>query len=204
MVRLLPKEEKFYDLFNQAAQNINEGARLLNEMLKTFQNLEEYARKIKHLEDEGDRITHDIIRRLNQTFVTPFDREDIYSLTETLDDVLDFIEAAANWIVTLKIPQPPHEALQISEIIYASTQEIEKGISNLHNLQNVCKHCVEINRLENDADTLLRQGLASLFENDSDPIRIIKLKDFLEDLESATDRCEDVADVLEAIAVKNL
>lgn len=204
MVRLLPKEEKFYDLFNQAAKNINESARLLSDMLKNFENLEEYARKIKHLEDEGDRITHNIMRRINQTFVTPFDREDIYDLTETLDDVLDFIEETANSVVTLKIPRPSHEAVQMSEIIYAATQEIEKGISNLHNLQNVSKHCVEINRLENDADTLLRQAMASLFENDSDPIRIIKLKDFLENLESATDRCEDVADVLEAIAVKNL
>ncbi|RKY86528.1 DUF47 domain-containing protein [candidate division KSB1 bacterium] len=191
-------------MFNQAAHNINEGARLLKQMLKTFDNLEEYARKIKHLEDEGDSLTHDIIRRLNQTFITPFDREDIYSLTEALDDVLDFIDAAADWIVTLKIPHPPMEAIQLSEIIYASTQEIEKGISNLHNLKNVYKHCVEINRLENDADTLLRQGLARLFENNTDPIKIIKLKDFFEDLESATDRCEDVADVLEAIAVKNM
>ena len=203
MLRLIPKEEKFYEMFIEAGNNINAAARLLNHMLETGKEPEQHARQIKELEHLGDKITHEIINKLNKTFVTPFDREDIYTLCRALDDILDYINSAANWIILYRITTPGQDAIRLAQIIVECTEEISKAIGNLRKINTVYPHCVEVNRLENEADTVFRQALVWLFESTRDAITIIKLKDFYQDLELATDRCEDVANVLETIAVKN-
>jgi len=203
VLRLIPKEEKFYEMFIKAGNNINAAAKLLKQMLETSETTEQYARKIKELEHLGDKLTHEIISKLNKTFVTPFDREDIYTLCRALDDILDYINSVANWIVLFRITTPGPDAIRLAQIIIECTEEISKAIGSLHQLNTVYPHCVEINRLENEADTVFRQALVWLFESTRDAITIIKLKDFFQDLELATDRCEDVANVLESIAVKN-
>jgi predicted phosphate transport protein (TIGR00153 family) len=203
MFRLLPKEEKFYEMFIEAATNIHKAANHLKSMLETGSDFERYAREIKEMEHIGDKLTHEIIIKLNKTFITPFDREDIHYLSKTLDDVIDHINAAANLILILRITQYGQEAIRLAQIIVEATDEILKGIQLLNQIDKIYPHCIEINRLENEGDTVFNQGLVKLFENGSDPVTIIKLKDFYQNLELATDRCEDVANVLEAIVVKN-
>ena len=203
MLRLIPKEEKFYEMFTEAAENIEAAAKLLKQMLETGDEPEQYTLQIKGLEHLGDKITHEIINTLNKTFVTPFDREDIYNLCRTLDDILDYIDSAANWIILYRITTPGQDAIRLAQIIVECTEEISKAIESLRQLNTIYPHCVEINRLENEGDTIFRQALVWLFESSQDAITIIKLKDFYQDLELATDRCEDVANVLETIAVKN-
>lgn len=203
MFRLLPKEEKFFEMFKYAAQNIQAAAKLLKEMLETRENFDRYGREIKELEHAGDKMTHEIINKLNKTFVTPFDREDIFDLCRALDDVLDHIDSAAHRIIIYRIADPGQNAIRLAQIIIECTDEILQSISNLHQLNQIYPHCVEINRLENEGDSITRETLASLFQDKQDAITLIKLKDFYEDLELAIDRCEDVANVLEAIVVKN-
>jgi uncharacterized protein len=203
-VRIIPKEEKFSDYFEQAAQNILRGAETLKTMMDLYLHPEESAKKLKDLEHEGDKITHEIVKKLNQTFITPIDREDIYSLTSALDDVLDLIEAAADRMVLYKIASPTPEARELSNIIYESSQEIEKAIVLLRGLDEVYyKHCVEINRLENAADRITRDAIARLFQGEYSPYEVIKWKEIYETLEAATDKCEDVANIIEAVILKH-
>jgi predicted phosphate transport protein (TIGR00153 family) len=203
-VRIIPKEEKFSDYFEQAARNILRGAETLKTMMDLYLHPEQSASKLKDLEHEGDRITHEIIKKLNQTFITPFDREDIYSLTSALDDVLDLIEAAADRMVLYKIASPTPEARALSNIIYESCQEIEKAIVLLRGLDEVYyKHCVEINRLENEADRITRDAIARLFQGDYSPYEVIKWKEIYETLEASTDKCEDAANIIEAVILKH-
>ncbi|HEX9972910.1 MAG TPA: DUF47 family protein [bacterium] len=203
MFRLLPKDEKFFEMFLIAAKNIQEAAKLLKEMLESGKNFDRYVREIKELEHAGDKMTHEIINKLNKTFVTPFDREDIYDLCRALDDVLDHIDSAAHRIIIYRIADPGQNSIRFAQIIIECAEEIIKAISNLHQIDKVYPHCVEINRLENEGDSILRETLTWLFQDKSDAITIIKLKDFYEDLELAIDYCEDAANVLESIAVKN-
>jgi hypothetical protein len=203
MFRLLPKDEKFFEMFLNAAKNIQEAAKLLKEMLESGKNFDRYVREIKELEHAGDKMTHEIINKLNKTFVTPFDREDIYDLCRALDDVLDHIDSAAHRIIIYRIADPGQNSIRFAQIIIECAEEIIKAISNLHQIDKVYPHCVEINRLENEGDSILRETLTWLFQDKSDAITIIKLKDFYEDLELAIDYCEDAANVLESIAVKN-
>jgi predicted phosphate transport protein (TIGR00153 family) len=203
-VRIIPKEEKFSDYFEQAAQNILRGAETLKTMMDLYLHPQQSASKLKDLEHEGDRITHEIIKKLNQTFITPFDREDIYSLTSALDDVLDLIEAAADRMVLYNIASPTPEARALSNIIYQSCQEIEKAIVLLRRLDEVYyKHCVEINRLENEADRITRDAIARLFQGDYSPYEVIKWKEIYETLEASTDKCEDAANIIEAVILKH-
>jgi predicted phosphate transport protein (TIGR00153 family) len=203
-VRIIPKEEKFSDYFEQAAQNILRGAETLKTMMDLYLHPQQSASKLKDLEHEGDRITHEIIKKLNQTFITPFDREDIYSLTSALDDVLDLIEAAADRMVLYNIASPTPEARALSNIIYQSCQEIEKAIVLLRGLDEVYyKHCVEINRLENEADRITRDAIARLFQGDYSPYEVIKWKEIYETLEASTDKCEDAANIIEAVILKH-
>jgi predicted phosphate transport protein (TIGR00153 family) len=203
-VRIIPKEEKFSDYFEQAAQNILRGAETLKTMMDLYLHPEESAKKLKDLEHEGDKITHEIVKKLNQTFITPIDREDIYSLTSALDDVLDLIEAAADRMVLYKIASPTPEARELSNIIYESSQEIEKAIVLLRGLDEVYyKHCVEINRLENAADRITRDAIARLFQGEYSPYEVIKWKEIYETLEAATDKCEDVANIIESVILKH-
>ena len=200
---LIPKDEKFYEMFNAIAENIHAGALLLSEM---FQNLEkgaEYALKIKDVEHKGDTMTHNLFTKLNQTFITPFDREDIHSLTSKLDDVLDLIDAVASRFGIFKLTNVTPHASRLMEFVCQSTRELVKAVGALKVHNSVLEHCIEINRLEHVTDEVFRDALANLFENEKDPIALIKYKEVYEALEEATDRCEDVANILEAIVVKN-
>jgi predicted phosphate transport protein (TIGR00153 family) len=202
MFRLIPKEEKFFEMFKESAQNIHKGAVLLKEMMETWEDPVGMAKRIKDVEHEGDTITHNIARKLNQTFITPIDREDIYSLTSALDDVLDLIEAIADRMLLYRVPGPTPQAKRLAEIIHDSTAEIVKGVSVLGKSNDVLKMCVEINRLENEADRITRDAIADLFQEGKDPIQVIKWKEIYENLEDTTDLCEDVANILESIVLK--
>lgn len=202
-MRIIPREEKFFEFFEQAAQNILSGAEALKSMMETYKDPEGSAGRLQDLEHEGDRITHEIIKKLNQTFITPIDREDIYSLTSALDDVMDLMEAAADRMVLYRIEQPTPEAKELSQIIYDSAKEIEQAIVLLRGLKHVYEHCVEINRLENRADRITRDAIARLFQGDQNPCDVIKWKEIYETLESATDKCEDVANIIEAVVLKH-
>ncbi len=204
-LRLFPKDERFFDMFNEQVKKVVEGARLLKEMMETFQNLESMAKKIKDVEEDGDRITHRIVERLNRTFVTPIDREDIHNLTSRLDDVLDYMEAVAERIVLFRIDKGTKEAVMLSDILLKSVLTVEKAVFILRDLrkaEEVLKDCIEINRLENVADCYLREAVANLFEIEVDPKEIIKWKEIYENLENAVDRCEDVANIIEGVILK--
>ena len=158
---------------------------------------------IRRIEREGDELTHAILTKLNQTFITPFDREDIHELASKLDDVLDFINVSGSRIVMYRIANAPPAAGELARIILAQSQELQKAVSLMQKNGNILIHCVEINRLENEADMVCQQAIARLFENEKDPINLIKIKELLESLERATDKAEDVANVLETVVLKN-
>ncbi len=203
MFNFSPHKEKFFDLFKQAAQNALLGARALNEMLENYDNPKESWKKLKDLEHEGDRITHRTIRSLNQTFLTPNDAEDIHALTTALDNVMDAIEAAAARMVLFHIDKPTAEAKSLSETIVNSTEQVVHAVSHMPRLDDIDEYCIEINRLENAADDIYRKAIGQLFENGTSPMDVIKWLDIYEILEAATDRCEDVANILETIGLKN-
>lgn len=203
MFRLIPREEKFFEMFEAAARNIHRGAELLVEMMEDYHDPEKQADAILQVEHQGDTITHDIIHKLNQTFITPIDREDIYSLAGALDDVLDLIEAVSDRMLMYRVQEPTEVAKQLAVVIRQSTSEIVKGVTLLGKAGDVRPHCIEINRLENEADRLSRDAVAALFHSERDPITILKWKELYEHLEEATDRCEDVANIVENIVLKN-
>ncbi len=203
MFKLIPREEKFFDMFEEAARNILIGARKLCEMIEDLSDADLKAQEIKEIESRGDRITHEIIKKLHRTFVTPIDREDIYKLTSALDDVLDLTEAASARMALFKIKESTREARELSQIILDCAEEIVKAISNLRRLSGVYSHCVEINRLENVADDLTRDAIARLFDEGFPALEVIKWKEIYETMETATDRCEDVANIVEGIVLKH-
>ena len=204
MFRLIPREEKFFEFFTKAANNILDGAKVLVQMMDEQDgDLEKGWKHLEEFEHEGDKITHQIIRKLNRTFITPIDREDIHSLTVALDDVMDLIEAVAARMSLYKIKQPTEEARKLAQVILKSAEEIVKAVSNLERLDDVMEHCIEINRLENEADDVSREAIAGLFDKGQDPIDVIKWKEIYETMETATDRCEDVANIVESVALKN-
>jgi len=203
-MRLLPRTEKFLHLFCDHAVLIEEAARLLVEGSRSDrQGMEKAAVAIRELEHQGDKIIHDIYVRLNQTFITPIDPEDIHLLSSRLDDVLDGIEDGAYSMAAYRLDPVPPAIVQLCEIIHQSARAITEAMRALEKNSPVIESCVEINRLENAADELLRTSLAELFENEKDPIRLIKCKEVYEFLEATTDRCEDVADVVQNVLVKN-
>ena len=203
--RLIPKEEKFFDMFKTQAEHVVKSAKALVDILEhyNYETLDTKAAEIRTLEHEGDILTHDIIRKLNQTFVTPFDREDIYALTTRLDDVLDLIEGTINRMKMYKIKHVTPELITIAKIVLLSSQEIYNAISKMHDLPHILDHCIEINRLENEADLVTRQIIGHLFDDQPDPLEIIKWKEIYEYIEFATDKCEDIANILEGIMLKN-
>jgi uncharacterized protein len=179
------------------------GGRLLKEMMEGYQDIEQKAREIKRVESAGDAITHTIFRNLNQTFITPIDREDIYALASCIDDVLDMIEATADRLVVFKIEKPTQEAIKLADIIYRSAEELGRGIAQLGKVTDLNATFVTVNSLENEADRITRDAIARLFESERDAIVVIKWKEIYESLEQTTDRCEDVANVLEQILLKH-
>lgn len=203
MVRLLPRQTEFFDMFGEMARNTVAGARLLKSILEEFENVEVRVQQLKDLEHKGDEMAHAIFIKLNQTFITPFDREDIHALASAMDDVLDFINAAGERLVMYKILHAPPAAAQLADVIIRQCEQLEKAVGSLEKHANVLEVCVEINRLENEADHICRSALAQLFEKEKDPINLIKLKELLETLEEASDKAEDAANVLESVVLKS-
>jgi predicted phosphate transport protein (TIGR00153 family) len=194
---------KFFDLFEQQSERILEAARLLHELIHTFSDARAKMHAIKEVEHQGDQITHEIVRRLNTTFITPLDREDIHALATRLDDVLDYIEASAERLVVYRIKEPTSACRAMADIIMSVTQATDRTLRCLRTMDATFhEHAVEVNRLENRADNLLRDSLAELFEQQGDPIEVIKWKEIYETMEVVTDRCEDVANVIEGIILK--
>lgn len=195
---------EFFKLFNDSIANIVQGALELKRMMEDFDNAKQSVKRIKEIEHIGDNITHSIVKKLNKTFVTPFDREDIYKLASSLDDIIDLIDAASSRIILYRVDKPTTEAKQLAFLIFKSTEELQKSITNLGKKGGeVYHHCVEVNSLENEADNVCRDAIADLFQDIPDPITIIKWKEIYETLETATDRCEDAANILESIILKN-
>jgi predicted phosphate transport protein (TIGR00153 family) len=203
MFSLIPKEVRFFDLFERQSEHIIKAATLLHEMVYNFSDARAKAVAIKEVEHQGDLITHEIVRRLNTTFVTPIDREDIHDLATRLDDVLDYIEAAAERLVVYRIKEPTSACRAMAEVIVKIVSPMERAIRCLRTMDPAFhEHAVEVNRLENTADTLLRDSLAAMFEESVDPIEVIKWKEIYETMEIVTDRCEDVANTTEGIILK--
>ena len=201
--RLIPKEERFYDDFSTMAEQIRVGAILLDEMLAPDKPIWDKADEIKEVEHKCDFLTHEIIQRLHRTFVTPLDREDIHSLARSLDDVMDAIDASAAVVRLYQIDRVRPDARDLARIIAQSAEQVVKAMKALERRKGVAEPAVEINRLENEADRAHQNALRRLFEEERDPIVIIKWKEILDFLEAATDRCEDVANVLEGVVVKH-
>lgn len=202
----IPREEKFFDLFEQGTRNMVKAAQGLKELVDTWENVEEKVGEITELEHQGDTITHQIMAQLHRTFVTPFDREDIALLAHVLDDVTDFIQAAADAMLVYKVDYPSQRAKELADIIVQAVAEVERAVPQLRyqaKLKQILPRCVEINRLENMADRAFRSAMAELFDDSTDITYIIKWREIYEQMESATDRCEDVADVLEGVALKH-
>ena len=203
MFNLIPKEVRFFDLFERQSEYIIKAAGLLHEMAHNFQDARAKAHAIKEVEHQGDSVTHEIVKRLNTTFITPIDREDIHALATRLDDVLDYIEAASERLVVYRIKEPTSACRAMADVIVSTTHAMDRAIRCLRNMDpEFHEHAVEVNRLENTADTLLRDSLAAMFEEQSDPIEVIKWKEIYETMEIVTDRCEDVANVIESIILK--
>ena len=201
--RLIPREEKFYDDFKVMADLLKQGARLLESMFAVDPPLAEKAHEIKEIEHQCDFMTHEIIQRLNKTFVTPIDREDIHELAKTLDDVMDAIDNAAALIPQYRIDRIRPGARELTHIIIKQTDEIRAAVEALEQRKGVLQRSIEINRLENEADKIHKQAIGQLFEEEKDPIAVIKWKEIYDILEEATDACEDVANLLENVVVKH-
>jgi len=203
MFQLIPREVKFFDLFDQQAQNIVKASQLLREQVTNFADARAKAHAIKEVEHQGDQITHEIVRKLNTTFITPLDREDIHDLATRLDDVLDFIEAVAERLVIYRIKETTSACRAMANVIVQIALATDRTIKCLRTMDpGFHEHAVEVNRLENSADSLLRDSLAALFDETGDPIEVIKWKEIYETMETVTDRCEDVANVIEGIILK--
>ena len=208
MVRLskarAPKKDgHFFDLFEKASENVQRAAALLEEMLKAFPERSDLARQILVCEQEGDRITRDIIVRLNQSDATPADRRDLHELSSALDDVVDFTEEVADYFVLYKIEAPMAQAEALAAVLHAATREIAAAMPLLGDFDDLSRHTIEVNRLENEGDRVVREAIASLFDTGIDPMVVIRWKDIFERLEEAIDATERVANILEGIIVKN-
>lgn len=202
---LFPREEKFFVLFEQSAQNVVKIAQQLRDMVDTWENVKERVKMITSLEHDGDAITHQIIAQLHRTFVTPLDREDIALLAETLDDVTDLIHSSADAMLLYKVDYPTDKVKELVDILVRASAEVERGVAQIHariDRDKLLKSSMEINRLENIGDSLYRSALAELFVNSPDFTYLIKWREIYEDIESAIDKCEDIANVLEGIALK--
>lgn len=201
-MRLIPRDESFYDLFNQEAQCIHEAAQKLVELFNNFQDVEKRLLEIEFAEHKGDQITHTLIAKLNKTFITPFDREDIHALSSALDDVLDLIDGVGSRIKHYRVQDTTPGAQRLSGLILHGTEIIAEAVAQLKKPSNIMVRCDQISQLEKEADDIKGECIAHLFENGTAPVEIMKWKEIYEALEATTDRCEDVADVLEAVVLK--
>jgi len=200
---LLPRDRTFFDLFIEAGQNSVHAATLLDRMMNKWPEEDGISREILKAEQEGDRITHDIIKRLNTTFVTPIDREDIYGLATQMDDIVDFTEEAADFLGLYKIEAPMEQATALTKVLVASCEQLAAGLEHLPEFKDLDKYWIEIHRLENEGDRISRDAVASLFSNGIDPMVVIRWKDMFAVLENAIDATETAAQILEGIVIKN-
>jgi predicted phosphate transport protein (TIGR00153 family) len=198
-----PRDRAYFALFEEAGQNMLRASDLLDRMLRNFPDSKELAREILICEQEGDRITHDIIDRLNHTFVTPIDREDILVLATALDDIVDYTEEVADYLGLYKIEAPMDQAIKLAHVLLQASRQIAEAIPRLRGFRDISHYTVEINRLENEGDRITREAVASLFDNGIDPMVVIRWKDLFERLEEAVDATERVANILEGIVIKN-
>jgi predicted phosphate transport protein (TIGR00153 family) len=199
----IPREEKFYELFVDDANNVLAGARLLVEFFRSYDQRERLASQLRDLERKGDGLSHEIGHKLEHTFVTPFDREDIHQLISRLDDILDFIEEVADTCILFKIEAPTEAAIAQAEIIVQQCEELVRALEKLKGFKNISSHWIEVHRLENEGDRIGRRAIADLFTNGADAIHIIQWKDVHTLLEDTIDACEDAANVIERIVVKH-
>ena len=196
-------DHEFFDLFEQAGANLVRAADLLDQLLAAFPERKELAGEILVCEQEGDRIVHDLIARLNHTFVTPIDREDILQLTSALDDIVDWIEEVADYLGLYKIEAPMAQAQRLARILLDATRQLAEAIPRVRSFQDISRQTVETHRLENEGDRVTREAMASLFEHGTDPMLVIRWKDIFERLENAIDAAEKAAYILEGIVIKN-
>ena len=205
MFSLIPREVQFFEFFERSAQLLQEASMVLRELIADFQDLPAKAQRMERLEHDADRVTHEIMANLNRTFITPIDREDIHRLATSLDDVMDFVEAVTERLILYKVKQLTPRFKAIVEVISKQIHEIHLMIPRLRALRHadILQHCIEVNRLENEGDRLLREAVAELFEKGGDPLEVMKWRDLYDLLETATDKCEDVAVVIEGIFLKN-
>ncbi len=201
--RLIPREERFFDMFVEDAANVLHGARLLEAMLRTYDDPERQAKELFDAEHQGDEISHEIGKRLNTTFVTPFDREDIHALISALDDILDVIEEVADTFILYHIDRPTPAAIEQSAIIVKQCELIHEALTKLRGFSGLQRYWIEIHRLENEGDQVVRQAIADLFSGGGDPVEIIKWKEVYGLLEATIDKCEDVANIIERITIKH-
>jgi uncharacterized protein len=200
---LLPRDSAFFELFVEAGQNALHAARLLDEMMGSWPDAGGLGRDILKAEQEGDRITHDIVQRLNHTFVTPIDREDIYGLATQMDDIVDYTEEAADFLGLYKIEAPMEQAGALTKVLVGACEQLAEALGGLRNFKGLEKYWIEIHRLENEGDRISRDAVASLFSNGIDPMVVIRWKDIFAVLENAIDATETAAQILEGIVIKN-
>jgi uncharacterized protein len=204
--RFLPKEVSFFDLFDKHAALTVDGAKEFVGLVTSGANIEAKAKRIKEIEHETDVITHRCVEALHKTFITPIERDDIYRLITRMDDIMDFVEAASERIALYELTTMTPEIKDLVDCLYRATVEVEEALKNMRNLKNpelVLKKCIDINRLENEGDAILRRALARLFKEEKDPIVVMKWKEIYENVEAATDRCEDVANIIEGVVLEN-
>jgi predicted phosphate transport protein (TIGR00153 family) len=202
---LIPREKKFFALFEQGTQNAVKIAQQLKDLVYIWENVKERVGVINDLEHQGDAITHQIFEQLHRTIITPFDREDIALLAHSLDDVIDFIHAAADAMLLYKVERPTHRAKEMVDIVVQAVGEVERAVSEIHDRigrKQLLNRCVEINRLENMGDSVFRSAMAELFDDSADFAGLIKWREIYKHMESVIDRCEDIANILEGVAIK--
>lgn len=201
-LRLVPREESFFDLFDEMANKVQQGADELLGLLKNYTDLDRKAARILDIEHEGDEITHEVMRRLNTTFVTPLDRDDIYRLASNLDHVLDHVEAVAEYLQLHKIERPIEQMISLAETLARASKTTAEAIPGLRKMKGLEPYWVEINRLENEGDRMFRRSIADLFSGQYNAMDVLKWKDIIEEIEAGIDRLEDVANTIEAIYLK--
>jgi uncharacterized protein len=201
-LRLVPREESFFDLFEDMARKVQQGAEELLDLLKNYTDLDRKAGRVLDIEHEGDEITHEVIRRLNTTFITPFDREDIHRLASSMDDVLDHIEAVAEYLQLHRIEEPLKQMIALAETLTQASRITAESMPRLRRMKDLENYWIEINRLENEGDRYYRRTIAELFSGDYRAMDVLKWKDICEEIEQAIDRLEDVANTVESIVLK--
>ena len=201
-LRLIPREESFFDLFEELARKVAEGSDGLLDLLRDYSDLDRKAGRVVDIEHEGDELTHEVMRRLNTSFITPFDREDIHRLATNLDDVLDHIEAAAEYLQLHRIEEPLPQMITLAETLAVAGRVTSDAMPGLRKMKNLESYWVEINRLENEGDRSYRRTIAELFSGDYKAMDVLKWKDVIEEIEHGMDRLEDVANTIESIVLK--